>query len=293
MTRLDYVLRFLGLTTILVASISQAEFATAQSTRSVTASARCLDTGGQPEVEVTVTNQTGDLLTVSYVHGFTTGQSFVPLMRVEPPVPVAPTFVGDGETVTLRAPWDDLGDPPGFIGGALVVTSAGALVPVCSERPADADELVLGPAPTSEAVAQDEAVNIAVEMLGRLESWRAYPALYQLLHPDAQAVVPFEAMACWYAERYGLPSEPLVTLVFDNAVDAISFAPWTWQVSGATYPNAAAVDYRQTVGTIAQSEEVATSFHLVEVDGQWRWFFGVSRDALAALPTTCDLGGVG
>jgi hypothetical protein len=132
-----------------------------------------------------------------------------------------------------------------------------------------------------------------VETLGQLESWRAYPALYQLLHPDAQAAVPFEAMACWYAERYGLPSDPLVTLVFDNAVDAVSFAPWTWQVSGATYPNAAAVDYRQTVGTIVQSEEVATSFHLVEVDGQWRWFFGVSRDALAALPTTCDLSGAG
>jgi hypothetical protein len=286
---------FVGLIALLVATFCLPLQATAQSPRTVTASARCLDAGagGQPEVEVTLTNQTGESVTVSYVHGFTTSQAFVPLMRTEAPGTVAPMVVADGDTQTLRAPWDDLGDPPGFIGGALVVTSAGALVPLCSERPVDADELQLGPAPASDEAAREEAVRIAVETLGRLESWRAYPALYQLLHPDAQAEVPFAAMACWYAERYGLPSDPQRTLVFDNVVDHVEFGPWTWAVTGETYPNAAAVAYRQKIGTIAQAEEVETSFHLVEADGQWRWFFGVSREALDALPTDCELSGAG
>ena len=295
MTRPAHVLPFLALVALVVTSLSLPGFAAAQSTRSVTASARCFDTdaGEQPEVAVTLTNRTGDALIVSYVHGFTTSQAFVPMMRMEQPGAVAPVVVADGETQTLRARWDDLGDPPGFIGGALVVTSAGALVPACSERAVDADELQLGPAPTSEEEAREEAVTIAVETIGRLESWRAYPALYQLLHPDAQAEVPFATLACAYAAQFGLPTDPLVTMVFANTVDDVTFEPWTWTVNGETYPDAAAVDYRKQVGSIAESEEVATSMHLVEADGQWRWFFGASQEALAALPSDCDLGGMG
>ena len=295
MTRRAYVLPFLGLFTLLVASLCLPGFASAQSTRSVTASARCFDTdaGEQPEVEVTLTNRTGEPLTVSYVHGFTTSQAFVPMLRMEQSGDAAPVVVADGETETLRARWDDLDDPPGFIGGALVVTSAGALVPTCSERAVDADELQLGPAPESEEEAREEAVTIAVEKIGRLESWRTYPALYQLLHPDVQAEVPFAALACAYAAEYGLPTDPLETLVFANTVDDIAFEPWTWTVNGETYPDAATVDYQKQVGTIVETEEVASTMHLVEADGQWRWFLGASQEAVAALPTDCDFDGMG
>jgi hypothetical protein len=285
---------FVGLIALLI-SLCLTPGAAAQSPRMVSASARCFDAGtsGQPEVEVTVTNQTGKPLTVSYVHGFTTSQAFVPMVRTEAPAPFAPVVVADGATETLRAPWDDLGDPPGYIGGALVVTSAGALVPGCSDRPVDADERLLGPAPTSDEEARQEAASIAVQTLGQLESWRAYPALYLLLHPDAQTEVPFATLACWYAEQYGVSEDPLVTLVFANEVDSVTFDSWTWAVNGTTYPLAAEVEYRQTSGTIAKSAEVAATLHLVEVDGQWRWFFGESQEALTALPTDCDLGGVG
>ena len=47
------------------------------------------------------------------------------------------------------------------------------------------------------------------------------------------------------------------------------------------------------IGTIVESEVMATSMHLVEANVQWRWFFGTSGDVLAALPTDCDLGGAG
>ena len=285
----------LALTALLAASLWTPPLAGAQSARSVTASARCVDAsaGGKPEVEVTLTNQTGEAVTVSFVHGFTTGQVFVPMMRIEESQAGTPIVVADGASETVRAPWDDLGDLPGYIGGALVVTSLGALVPLCSERAADADEIMLGPAPASDEAARQEAVTTAVQTLGRLESWRAYPALYELLHPDAQAEVPFAALACWYAARYGLPDEPLTTLVFGNEVDAIAFGPWTWGVTDESYPDAAAVAYRQEVGTIVEVEEVSSSMHLVEADGQWRWFFGTSEEELATLPVDCDLRGGG
>lgn len=281
----------LTLATLLGLPLGQPPVTSAQEDRIVTASARCHDVaaGARPEITVTLTNRTGAPLTITDLHGITVTQAFSVLMRTTAPPDMPPLAVPDGETRTPRAPWDDLGQGPGFLGAALVVTSAGALVPGCSDRLADADELRLGPPPISDEAARREAVTIAVETLGRLESWRAYPALYQLLHSDARAVTPFAAVACWYAAQFGLPGEPQQTLVFRTAVDEITFGPWIWGVTGRTYPDAAAVAYRQTVGTIAATEEVSAAMHLVAADGQWRWFFGVSPEALAALPAGCDL----
>lgn len=284
-------IRSLFVATLLATSLWLPHLGSAQSARVVTASARCQDAGSGllPEVEVSLTNQTGAPLTVSYIHGFTTTQAFDVLMRTAYAGDVPPNIIPDGETRTLRGEWDDLREGPGYFGAALVVTSAGALVPLCSDRPADADQILLGPTPVSAEEARREAVETTAHMLGQLESWRAYPALYQLLHPDARAEVPFAAVACWYAERYGLPGEPQQTMVFGYEVDTITFGSWTWAVTGQTYPAAAAVAYRETIGTIASTEEVPTSMHLVEAGGQWRWFFGVTRTALDALPTDCQL----
>jgi hypothetical protein len=295
MARCTRLVSALGLALLLAATLAQSSPGGAQATRIVTASARCLDagTGEEPQVEVTLTNQSGRPLTVSYVHGYTSPQVFIPMMRAVAPEDSPPVVVPDGETRVLTAPWDDLGDPPGFLGGALVVTSAGALVPACSDRPVDADELLLGPAPQSAAEERVEDVTIAVQTIGRLESWRAYSALYELLHPDARAEVPFAVMACWYAAQYGLSTDPLLKLIFRNTVDEVSFGPWTWTVTGETYPDVAAVAFRQMVGTITDSEEIASAMHLVESEGQWRWFFGASQEALADLSPDCDLAGTG
>jgi hypothetical protein len=281
----------LVIVTLLASSLWLPYLGSAQSARVVTASARCVDAGsGQlPEVIVSLTNQTGAPLTVSYTHGFTTTQAFDILMQTAYAGDVSPIVMQNGETRTLRAKWDDLRQGPGSFGAALVVTNAGALVPLCSDRPVDADQILLGPAPVSVDEARREAVQIATQMLGQLESWRAYPALYQLLHPNARAEVPFAALACWYAERYGLPGEPRRTMVFGYAVDDIAFGSWTWAVTGQTYPDAAAVAYREKIGTIAATEEVPSSMHLVEAGGQWRWFFGISRAGLDALPADCQL----
>ena len=292
MTGIILLVRFVALAAALVLALAPQTLGSAQPARIVTATARCQEAsaGLQPEVEVTVANHSGAPLTVSYVHGFTTTQAFMVLMRMVDQGDISPVVIPDGATRTVRAAWDDLRQGPGTLGAALVVTSAGALVPGCSDRPVDADEILLGPEPTSDDAARREAITIATQTLGRLESWRAYPALYQLLHPDARAEVPFAAVTCWYVEQYGLPSDAERPQVFGAEVDEITFGPWTWGVTRETYPDAAAVTYRQMVGAIARTEEVAAAMHLLSAEGQWHWFFGANRAALDALPTDCDLG---
>src|SRR5262245_31463748 len=95
--------------------------------RNVTASVTCDDGGAQPEVHVTIANQTGAPLQVSYVHGFTTPQATAILMRMVDPGKVRTSVVPANGSRTLSAPWDDLRDGEGYTGGALVVTSLGVL----------------------------------------------------------------------------------------------------------------------------------------------------------------------
>lgn len=265
--------------------------------RTVKASAICIVPGpggpATPVVEVTLSNHTGAPLSVVYVHGFTTGQVFAIRMRMAEQPRQPATIVPDGATRILRGPWDDLRPAAGTLGGALIVTSAGALTPVCGSRAVDASTLRLGPAPTTAAETQQEGARLAAETIGRLESWRAYPALYALLHPDARAEVPFAAVACWYAGQYGLPGLPAPKLIFDTTVTDIQFGAWTWAVSGRTYALAAEVSQRQQVGTIALTEPVSGVEHLVYADGFWRWFFATSAAGLAAQPTDCHLGAGG
>jgi len=280
----------LGLVTLLASLATSAGSAAAQDARIVTASAHCVAAanGHVPEVEVTLTNRTGAPVTVGYVHGFTTPRVFAVLMRMEDPGETAAIVVADGATRTLRAPWDDLRWGADDFGGALVVTSAGALVPGCNDSSPRPAEIRLGPAPASADAARREAVTIAAQTLGQLESWRAYPALYRLLHPAARAEVPFAAMACWYATQYGFPASPRQT-VFTTQIIDVTFSPWTWDVTGETFPQAATVSYRQRVGGIAQADEVERLEHLVAAGGQWRWFFGTSREAIGAQSTDCGL----
>jgi hypothetical protein len=259
--------------------------------RTITASARCLEATAddEPTVEVTIVNRTGASVRVGYVHGFTTPQVFSVLQNVVDPGRGNDVTIKDRETRILSAPWDDLRDGAGYFGAALVVTSAGVLVPGCSDRPADADTLTLGPAPGSSSALKREQVEIAARMIGQLESWRAYPALYSLLHPDAQEEVPFAAVACWYAGEYGLPGTPDNHIVRSTEPTDVTFGPWTYGVTGETY-DAAEVTYRQKIGSMVSSDTVETVAHLVKEGGLWRWFFGANAEAVAALPTDCDLG---
>ncbi|MGH2551261.1 MAG: hypothetical protein ACRDHN_17885, partial [Thermomicrobiales bacterium] len=115
------------------------------------------------------------------------------------------------------------------------------------------------------------------------------PALYALLHPDAQAVVSFEAVSCWYVDQYGLPDSWKAS-VFSTNVQKITLGEWTYAVTGDTYDTAAEVTFSQKIGTLSKSSLVDGVEHLVPFEGQYRWFFGLDAAAVAAQPDTCDLG---
>lgn len=93
--------------------------------------------------------------------------------------------------------------------------------------------------------------------------------LYDWMHPDSKAIVPFPAMAGWYQEAFVL--DPPVWMT----VDEVRLVEWTWGVTGKVYPSAAEVTYRQR---FADGREETDKVRLVRDDGAWRWFFGRDRD---------------
>jgi len=260
--------------------------ATAQSSGpTVTATADCVlvtqvDEGS---IDVTIDNEAGLPIAVSYVEPFITGQAFSPEWSMEDPGQTRTRTVEDGDRLTFTVTWNDR-PRQGEIGAALVVTSAGILMPMCDGR-----EVSLNRPLGSDAASDEGLATIAAQTIGALEMWRAYPALYALLHPDAQALIPFETIACWYADQFGLPSA-WKDGVFQTTVIDVTFNPWTWSVTGKEYPDAAAITYEQQIGTMASTDTIESSMHLVPVNGQYRWFFGSSQNDINALPTNCDLG---
>lgn len=256
--------------------------------RSASASVMCGVGGGSGD-DVTIVNNLGAPLVVSFAHGVTLDQSSRLHMAMVDPGTVTPITVADGTTASIPAGLDNARKSvgAGSNGAALVVTNFGILLPRCgSSQPAAID---LGPAPTSEIDTQREQATIAAETLGTLESWRAYPALFALLHPDVQAATTFPAVACWFVGQDGTFEAPVDAGQSATVVTDVVFGSWTWAVNGTSYPNAAAVTVSEQTG--GASSAVTSSEHLVEAGGQWRWFFGLSQDAVDAQPTDCDLGG--
>jgi hypothetical protein len=288
MTRLLGVLAF-----ALAAALGPLAAAPAAATevRTVTASARCIEADGDDpaRVEAIIENQSGLPITLSYVHGFTTGRALSPRFLQTDPGPQPVYTIEHNDRMIVYAGWDDLRRSAGDVGGAVVVTSGGVLLPLCGERTEAQLTEPLPRLPRTSREAEEQAATLAMLAIGWLEGWHAYPALYAIMHPDAQAEVPFEAMACWYVDTYGLPGRANDKTVFRTDVTEVAFGDWEWAVNGETYL-AAAVSYRQEVGTAAEQEEIEGTAHLVEEDGQYRWFFGISRASLDAQRTDCDLG---
>ena len=288
--------RFAGVVVLLVTGVGLAPvtvWAQAEE-RQVTATADCLQgsVDRDPLVRVEVRNESGIPLRVIAVDGFSTGQVYRPSFSAGPADDVLDLEVADGDRIAIDARWSGKagGDGEGLIGGAVVVTSLGVMTTTCSDRPADAGQLVLtDPSPRTAQERQLQDARSMAETIGRLESWRAYPLLFALLHPDAQDAVGFDKLQCWYVGEYGLPSQPDERLVFSTTVSVAEVEPWTWEVSEDTYEVAVSYDYEQEVGTIAETETVTGTAHLAQEDGVWRWFFGTSQDAIDDLPRTCGV----
>jgi hypothetical protein len=102
-----------------------------------------------------------------------------------------------------------------------------------------------------------------LEVLGNLYD------LYRSMHPDAQAIIPSEAMIGWYENEFTRFGEPVPKAV------KVRFISWTWDVTGRTYPDTAEVALRQRFpdGTVVRDEVRLVKDHA----GNWCWFFGQTR----------------
>lgn len=119
-----------------------------------------------------------------------------------------------------------------------------------------------------ERAASDQAI-----LISELEAQGRFNYLYSLMHSDSKAIAPREAVVGWY-EADVAPLEPQpITEILD-----VRFVRWTWDVTGERYQDTAEIDFVQPFGfgnNVTYTEE---TIRLVEEDGEWRWFFGRSRD---------------
>lgn len=121
-----------------------------------------------------------------------------------------------------------------------------------------------GPLPP--ALPRADAALTVAEQLSQLEIEGRFAALSDRMHPDAQRIIPPEVVIGWYEEEFVPPGTT------PAAATKVRFIPWTWAVTGETYPETAEVAYRQTAadGTLVRGE-----VRLVEDEhGNWCWFFG-------------------
>jgi hypothetical protein len=231
--------------------------AAASDPRTVTATAIC--TGDR--IEVKVVNTTGSRISIGYGRTSTDATNTVTDVAVE-----------RGASSTL-----DLSGSAQPVDGALVVTSAGLLLPTCGGTVG----VDIGPCPPSEDERRTEWPAIGARTIAGLEAERAFDALYTLMHSDAKALVTEARMTCWYADYLGeMTSGPA-------RVTGVTLGPWAWSGSGKTY-DAAEIVYNQQFFVDGAPADLRTSTeHLVLEDGQWRWFLGTDPSWLASLPSTC------
>jgi predicted metalloprotease len=115
----------------------------------------------------------------------------------------------------------------------------------------------------------------AAREFSRLEAERDFNALYDLMHPDARAVVPRTAVVGWY-EAFFVNRE-----TGELTVNEVVFEPWTWGVTGDEYEDAVTVRYVQPFWVDGVYSDVPGEVHLVQSDEGWGWFFGASADFVA------------
>ncbi len=100
-----------------------------------------------------------------------------------------------------------------------------------------------------------------------------FSAMYQSMHPDARAIIPEQVVVGWFTDYYaGIDAS-------DMTVTGVELIPWTWGVTGETYPQTAEIAFTYTLTQNGASSTVAEVVRLVQDDsGEWCWFFGRTRD---------------
>lgn len=127
-------------------------------------------------------------------------------------------------------------------------------------------------------VSADEEQDIAnararAEEIFDLADQKKFNAMYDLIHPDAHAIVPRTVAVNAFQELYAYAQAGRAEI---TDVEMIS---WTWAVNEKEYPYTAAVRFEQPFVENDQEEILEDTMYLVQDDnGEWRWFFGGSRE---------------
>jgi predicted metalloprotease len=120
-----------------------------------------------------------------------------------------------------------------------------------------------------------EAVATAQEIF-LLAAEGKYNAMYDRIHPDAHAVVPRAAAVGTFTELYAVAQAGRAQITGARMVS------WTYPVTGQTYPYAAEISFEQPYVENGEEKLLQDTMYLVESDGEWRWFFGASREFVEA-----------
>lgn len=127
---------------------------------------------------------------------------------------------------------------------------------------------LFGSADIPEVPETDAALTVAEE-LSRLEVEGNIDRLYDRMHPDAQQIIPREAVIGWYQQELAMREAEVAHAL------KVRFIPWTWEVTGQTYSGTAEVAYQQR---LADGSEARSEVRLVQDwHGNWSWFFGRDR----------------
>jgi len=125
--------------------------------------------------------------------------------------------------------------------------------------------------PVDAAAAGERAREISV-----LEANLDFDALYDLMHPDARAVLPREVVVGWYREEFRDKRTAQATVH-----DMCFLREWTWEKTCAAYPYTAVVLFDQPFWVHDERQpdpDKALTLHLVRSSpGEWGWFLGRTR----------------
>lgn len=125
-----------------------------------------------------------------------------------------------------------------------------------------------------------QAVVEAARQVFQVTEDRTYNALYDLIHPDAHAVIPREVVLGAFAESDAAADADTASQVGEAQVVDVQFGDWTWPVTGTTYQNAAEVTFAAPYTENGVTTTRTGQMYLVEYEGAWRWFFGNSKEAV-------------
>ena len=125
-----------------------------------------------------------------------------------------------------------------------------------------------------------QAAAQAADQIFQLAAERRFNTMYDLIHPDAHAIVPRVVAVRMFEDIYEYVQAGRAEIL------DVRLEPYTWGVTGETYEDAAAIDYQQPYVENGQEQLLDDTMYLVEVDGVWRWFFGNSREFVASAIET-------